>query len=68
VRHNDVEAVGRSALKDHDQPLVANAGIGRAKGGARQKLGSAVVPTTASAPLRRKMRRVMDIKHFAPGR
>src|ERR1700721_568354 len=27
-----------------------------------RKLGSAVVPTTANAPLRRKMRRVIDIK------
>jgi len=63
VRHNNVESVGGSALKDHDQTLRANAGIGRAKGGARQETGSAVVPTTASAPLRRKMRRVMDIKH-----
>jgi hypothetical protein len=39
VRHNNVESVGGSALKDHDQTLRANAGIGRAKGGARQETG-----------------------------
>src|SRR5208283_2348851 len=36
-----------------------------------RKLGSAVVPTTASAPLRKKIRRVMDIRNgswlLAPG-
>ena len=31
VGHNDVETVGGSALKDDDQPLVANAGVGSAK-------------------------------------
>jgi hypothetical protein len=37
VGHNDVEAVSRAALEDHDQALGANAGIGRAQGRAREK-------------------------------
>src|ERR1700688_1187464 len=37
VRHNDVEAVGCSALEDHDQALGANSEIGGAKGRAGEK-------------------------------
>jgi hypothetical protein len=37
VGHDDVETVGGSALKDDDQPFVANAGIGCAKSGTRKK-------------------------------
>src|SRR5437899_10957235 len=37
VRYDDVEAVGCSALEDHYQALAAVAGVGRAKGCARQK-------------------------------
>jgi len=35
--HDDVETVGRSALKDDDQTLVADAGISRAESGAGEE-------------------------------
>jgi len=59
VRHNNVESVGGSAL-ERSRPDASGEPPGSAapKAARVRKLGSAVVPTTASAPLRRKMRRV----------
>src|SRR5215469_15591665 len=37
VRHDDVEAVGRTTLKDDDQPLGTRAGFDCSEGGARQE-------------------------------
>src|SRR5882762_7955758 len=57
VGHNDVEAVGCAALEDYYQ----TPGSAAPKAARVRKLGSAVVPTTASAPLRRKMRLVIGM-------
>ena len=65
VGHDDVEAVGRAALEDHDQALVGGGGIGGAQGGAGQKVGMAAVPTTAIAPPLRNVLRVMLIAGFS---
>ena len=54
VRDDDVEAVGRAALEDYDQPLVAIPGSAAPKAARVRKPGTAAVPTTAIAPLRRK--------------
>ncbi len=61
VRHNDIQTIGSSALKNNHQPLGARARSSCAKSGARQKARQAAVPTTASAPLRINTRRVTDI-------
>src|SRR5260370_20615417 len=37
VGHNNVEAVGRPALKDYDESLGTDSGVGRAKGRAGQE-------------------------------
>ncbi len=63
VRNHDVQAVGRAALKNYDQTLVAHAGSTAPNAARVRKLGTAAVPTTASALLRRNMRRVMDMKN-----
>ena len=62
VRHNNVQTIGRAALKDHDQPFRRARPDQRRHSAARvRKLGKAAVPTAASALLRRKTRRVIDI-------
>ncbi len=72
MRHDHVQAVGRAPLEDHHQPLGAGTRLSRVHAARARKHGIAVVPTTASALLRRKTRRVIDIVHLAshacPGR
>jgi hypothetical protein len=61
VRDDDVQSVGRAALEDDDQALGASAGSTAPNAARVRKLGTAAVPTTARALLRRKMRRVRDM-------
>ena len=62
VRDHDIQTVGRASLKDDHQPLVAGTGLDGREAARVRKVGTAAVPTTASAPLRRNILRVMDIK------
>ena len=62
MRHHNIQTVGRAALEDYDQAFGARARLAAPMAARARKLGTAAVPTTASALLRRNTRRVMDIK------
>ena len=65
MRHHDIEAVGRAPLEDDYKTFFFGPGSICAENAARvKKVGIAAVPTTARAPLRRKIRLVMDIEQL----
>ena len=64
VRHHDIQSISRAALENDDKRLLP-AWVSAAPIAARaRKLGTAAVPTTAIALLRRNTRRVIDIKQL----